>query len=463
MKEIKTISLIAFVFLLSQRTYSQRPNITVTKFRDSALAGQWCQYDSTLVAYNLLRPNGQYAIYLANVGPGNTLVNEWCFNCLNSSLPGKNYAQPTFDPLGKYMLFTSEKAHHAGGSGTSIPGIGTYNDLWLMTMDGSKAWQLCNMPDSGLSAIIEPWFNPGGTEIMWCQMTDSVNIAVGKQEFGYWVIKIAPFIDDTINGPHIDSSGIRTIMPGGTPAFNEPYGWSPDGTRILFASDYNQFWVWDDQIYTMDTNGNNIEQMTSTAHSYPYCEHGFYSADGQHIVWMTDLDNKVGASVGGDDWFIMNSDTTDQERLTYFNDTTSSYWTGSTHINCHGSFSPDNMKFIGDVTGKDPVQVNPDSSIGADYIITINSLTGIRPISQNVLECNLYPNPASTSITITVNSNSVNMQYSIYDLLGNKILESQFTGKSCIINVSSLSDGIYFFKIFNANTTINKKFAVERK
>jgi hypothetical protein len=314
-----------------------------------------------------------------------------------------------------------------------------------------------------MSAMIEPYFNPKGNEIMWASMTAAASGA-GKQAFGYWVINIAPFIDDTINGPYIDSTHIRTIMPGGVSAFNEPYGWSPDGSEILFASDYNQLWVWDDQIYTCDTLGNNIEQMTSTAHSYPYCEHGFYSPDGKHIVWMTDLDNKAGASKGGDDWFIMNSDTTDQERLTYFNDSTSSYWTGSIHVNCHGSYCSDNKRFIGDVGGSEPVQVNYDSSLGALYIINTASVTGIARVAQpGSISCNLYPNPASTSITIEVNTNGYNLHYAIYTIVGSKIAESLFTGKSNIIDVSTLPDGIYFLKISNQNSAITQKFVVQGK
>ncbi len=463
MKKTATLFLIVFSFFQCQTASAQRPNISVYKFRDSALASQWCPYDTTLVAYDLLRPNGYYDIYMARVGPGNTFLSEQCFTCLNASLPGKNYAQPCFSPSGKYMLFTAEKAVHAGSSNTSIPGIGTYNDLWLMKMDGSKAWQLCNMPDTGISAIIEPWFNPKGNEIMWCQMTANVAIN-GKQEFGYWVIKIAPFIDDTVNGPHIDSANIRTIEPGGSPAFNEPYGWSPDGSRIIFASDYNQFWVWDDQIYTSDTMGNNIEQMTSTAHSYPYTEHAFYSPDGKQIVWMTDLDNKVGGSKGGDDWFIMNSDTTDQIRLTYFNDTTSSYWTGSVHVNCHGSFCSNNKKFIGDVTGSEPVQVNPDSSIGAVYIIASDYfITGVAPVSNNTLQCTIFPNPANTSITVAVSTNQNTMYYAVYNLLGSKITEGTFKGKTCNIDVSSFPAGVYLLKVNNETSSVNEKFVVEGK
>ena len=464
MKNKLFILFIFCIFSLTEVAKAQKPStaISVTKFRDSALACTWCQYDSTLVAYNLLQ-NGYYGIYLASIGPNNTCINERCMSCNNSSLPGKNVAQPTFQPAGKYLLFTAEKATHAGSSSNSIPGIGLYNDLWVMTMDGKKAYQLTNMPDTGISGIIECYFSPNGKEVMWDQLTEPAALA-GKQEFGYWVIKIAPFIDDSINGPSIDTTRIKVFEPGNTPAFNEPYGWSPDGSRIIFASDYNQFWVWDDQIYTMDTDGNNIEQMSSTSVNYPYCEHAFYSQNGKYIVWMTDKDATSGSSVGGDDWWIMNADTTDQERLTYFNDTTSSYWTGSKHICCHGCFCSSSTRFIGDVTGPEPVQVNPDSSIGAAYIITFNTkATGVPIYTQSSITCNIYPNPANTIINILLNSNTSDTHYFVFDLLGSKILEGQFNGRAHMLDVSAVADGIYFIKLFDGATELNKKFTVLHK
>ncbi|HTA28654.1 MAG TPA: T9SS type A sorting domain-containing protein, partial [Bacteroidia bacterium] len=293
--------------------------------------------------------------------------------------------------------------------------------------------------------------------------------------FGYWVVKIAPFIDDTINGPHLDSNNIRTITPGGVQAFNESYGWSPDGSRLLFASCYNQFWPLDDQIYTMDTLGNNIKQMTSTAHSYPYTEHAFYNTTGTQILWMTNLDNMVGSSKGGDDWWIMNSDTTHQERLTYFNDTLCSYYTGSTHINGHGSFSPNGNKFIGDVGGSAAVQTNPAASIGANYIITSDYFTGVENVSQNTLQFSLYPNPNSGAFTLQVKSEELRAKSTveIYNILGEKVYSAEthallphsgggasFTYQ---INLGAVPSGVYFLKINNGTSSASKKFVVERK
>ncbi len=178
---------------------------------------------------------------------------------------------------------------------------------------------------------------------------------------------------------------------------------------------------------------------------------------------MTNLYATQGSSKGGDDWWIMNSDTTHQERFTYFNDTLSSYWTGDVHINGHGSFAPDNKKFLGDVGGSAAVQTDPAKSIGANYIISSNYFTGIDPVIGNTLQCTVYPNPANTSITMTVDANQNNMHYAVYTLLGTKISEGQFKGKSYTLDVCSLSGGVYLLKINNSTSIVNKKFVVEKK
>lgn len=442
---------------------AQRPDISVTLFRDSALASTWCPYNPSLVAYNLLQGNGYYGIYLANVGPGNTFQNERCFSCGDTALPGKNTAQPIFSPNGKYLMFSAEKATHPGSSGNSIPGIGQYNDLYVVTMDGQKTYRIIDMPDTGLSGMIETYFSPDGSEVMWDEQTAGVALN-GRQEFGYWVVKIAPFIDDSIRGPHIDSTRIRVLQPGDTTAFNEPYGWSPDGSKVIFASDYNQFWVLDDQIYTMDTLGNNLKQMSSTAHNYPYCEHAFYSYDGKYIVWMTNEDCDTGSSVGGDDWWIMDSDASNQMRLTYFNDTTSPYWTGSTHINCHGSFNPTSYQFIGDVTGSEPVQLDPAKSIGGIYIITLNYLTvtGINSVEASTPTCTIYPNPANGVVNIKMNSNSALTYYSVYNVLGEIVRQGEFKGASTSIPLNEFSDGVYLLKLQTGSHYIAQKLVVNK-
>jgi Tol biopolymer transport system component len=461
-------ALLSFCFLiLTQVIIGQTTLSSVTLFRDSAMCSAWSQQDPTLLAYSLQQPDGHYEICLANVSPTNQRLNERCITCGNSLLPGKTVGNPAFDPKGKYIAFVAEKAVHPGGSFNSTPGIGQYSDVWVMTMDKTKAFQLTNTPNSvdSTCGVMFLFFSPDGKKIMWTQMTKPVNggdclLPFGKLCFGGWVVKIADFVDDAITGPSLKN--IRTIQPGGVDAFNEAYGWTPDGKKILFASDYNQPWVWADQIYSMDTLGNNIQQLSATggATGWPYCEHAFSSPDGKEIVWITNLDQKTGSSKGGDDWFIMNSDGTNQRRLAFFNDSTSSYWTGDVHVNGFGSFCPDGKRFAGDVGGNAPVQQDP-TQIYHVYIMNLNTATGIQSNEKlNTGKIHVFPNPASDLLNVSIPDNSNKIYYSIYNLIGSKLSEGVIIGGSSQIDVSTYPVGMYFLKLSDGRSEITKKFLV---
>lgn len=69
----------------------------------------------------------------------------------------------------------------------------------------------------------------------------------------------------------------------------------------------------------------------------------------------------------------------------------------------------------------------------------------------------IYPNPASSSITVLLLSEKTNELLSIYSISGQKLLEKQNLGKTTKIDVSNFSKGIYFLEIGN----VRQKFVVE--
>ena len=85
--------------------------------------------------------------------------------------------------------------------------------------------------------------------------------------------------------------------------------------------------------------GNHLQQLTQT----DYNEHGFYKTDGSKIVWMTNTNS----GTGGTDWWMMNIDGTNKERLTYFNESGNSQYAGHAVWAGLGSFSPDSKRFVG--------------------------------------------------------------------------------------------------------------------
>ena len=96
---------------------------------------------------------------------------------------------------------------------------------------------------------------------------------------------------------------------------------------------------------------------------------------------------------------------------------------------------------------------------------TIIKYTGSSGIWETVSggnEINVYPNPASTSLTIHQSTQSSNQQLIITDILGNEVYKEMLTGIDNRISVSSWSNGVYFYQIRNDKETIQGKFVVEK-
>ncbi|MEO8770888.1 MAG: GEVED domain-containing protein [Ferruginibacter sp.] len=107
-----------------------------------------------------------------------------------------------------------------------------------------------------------------------------------------------------------------------------------------------------------------------------------------------------------------------------------------------------------------------------DYTINVSGSTG-RGIDSEIADdiiltttFNVYPNPASNELIIqrTSNDNSTivdaNAQLQIADANGKVVTQARLTKSTEVINVSRLSNGIYFVKIISDNGIITKRIMV---
>jgi len=89
------------------------------------------------------------------------------------------------------------------------------------------------------------------------------------------------------------------------------------------------------------------------------------------------------------------------------------------------------------------------SSVGIDDLYVQNEIIA-------------YPNPASSYIYIKSTSD-FNGYVELYDLVGNRIIKQEITGNhSGAIDISTLPDGVYFYKAFSNKNFTTGKFVVKK-
>jgi len=103
-----------------------------------------------------------------------------------------------------------------------------------------------------------------------------------------------------------------------------------------------------------------------------------------------------------------------------------------------------------DLTAKGYLEMNPDSTFCATILPTEES--------SEYLDIKIFPNPASDYTTIQWDSSN-NVDLSIFNQLGIRILSKRVNGNQFELDIKNYSDGIYFIKI---NDELTKKIIIQR-
>ncbi len=297
----------------------------------------WSRSGSNLIVYDQKQPNGYYSIFTMQPNGSNVK----CLTCNNTNLPNRNMGNAAWSPDGKWIIFQAEKATHIKPSSaiSVLPGGGELNDLWIMSSDGSRVYQLTNEPNTVDSGVLEPHFSNDGTKLTWVEKYRKENLWVPSQVFGDWKLKVADF--KVVSGaPQI--SNIKTFQPGNE-VFYESHGFSADNSKIIFTSNfYNTVHaLTNSNVYTLNLNTGAVVQLTSQG----YNEHAIYSPDSQKIVWMSSSGEAGG---GRTEYWLMNQDGSGKTQLTHFN--TSGYleYSGGTTITAaDSSWGPYGSRIVG--------------------------------------------------------------------------------------------------------------------
>lgn len=312
------------------------PPITTQVFQPEAFGANWSKADD-LIAFNAKADDGLFHIYTVKPdGSGRTQLGLG-----SAAFPQRTTGSPAWSPSARYIAFTAEKASHPGNSVGATPGWGSYSDLWVATAGGARAWQLTNVPVDKDHGTLLPEFSPDGRLLEWTERTAAGRPLIPNRFAGYWIIKVANF--DVAQDGTPTLSHIRTVSPPGD-AFNETGGFSADSASLLFASDFETHNFWSSQIYRLDLASGATTRLTR---GDSYNEHPRFIPGGQ-VLWMTNADNPS----RGTDWWTMNADGSDAQRLSDFNNGDARGFGGKqvwATVVQTDDWSPDQHYFYGDV------------------------------------------------------------------------------------------------------------------
>jgi hypothetical protein len=279
------------------------------------------------IAFDMLGPDHFFGVY--SMKPDGTDVR--CLTCNHPDLPRRNIGQPAWHPSGRYLVFQVEKAQHQRVlmSHQVTPGAGRLNDLWILDLDTNRATIVREVANAAGEGTLHPHFSSDGRRLSWSEMQGK-----GKG----WALMVADFLVDR-GKPRLEN--VHAYVPGGR-GFYENHGFSPDGTRLIFTSEFEAKLHIPD-IYLMDLRTEKLTRLTHQG----YNEHAIYSPDGRHIAWMTTVGNRGGIGGAGTDYWIMDSDGGNKRRLTHFNEKGYPEYVGRKVIVADLSWRPDGTAFAG--------------------------------------------------------------------------------------------------------------------
>jgi Tol biopolymer transport system component len=218
---------------------------------------------------------------------------------------------------------------------------GYYSNLWVTNPAGSQWYQLTQFTappggNPGAYGELGPQWSPDGTMVMFSETYEAPDQANLQ---GYWHLYLANFAVDSATGVPSFSNVTDITLPGDV--FNEPQAFSPDGTQLVVQSYTPGVNAYGVDLYAVNlVQGPNFGQYTDITNSpYSWDEHAEFSPDGQKIAYISSLPfpniiPEYGTLMWADyrtylhtEMFLMNSDGTGVQQLTYFNTPSSPEYT----------------------------------------------------------------------------------------------------------------------------------------
>ncbi len=307
----------ALVQTASSSTISAAPvkdslHVTITIWKDSAIGAIYNKATQT-VAYGKPDKNNVYHIYVCDTNGNNVkrlVVPGW--------REDRQQWAEEWTPDGQYLFCYVEKSEYVKEKGhkrkpvDAIPGYGGYTDLWVIKRDGSRAWRLTDLPNKYSSGLIHAAISHDGKMFAYTERIGAPKFGSFNLGAGSYVFRVADIVTDSF--PHLINT--RTFQPGGIEASGELDGISPDNTTLVFYSTFESKNILATPLYSLNMVSGKITKLTTESFSQAPA----FTPDGKHIVYMTgDGADRFPGEIQGADWWIMNPDGTEKERLTWMN------------------------------------------------------------------------------------------------------------------------------------------------
>ena len=177
-------------------------------------------------------------------------------------------AEGVLSPDGRQIVFTSLKDGDL--------------DIYTMNVDGSDVRRLTNTPgyDGG------PWWSPDGRRIVYRahHPADSAQLADYRRLLGQRMVRPSRVELFVMNADGSDQHQVTQV--GGA---NFGPSWTPDGRRLIFASNYLNPRGGNFDLFLVDANARlaGAGQLEQITHSPVFDGFPMFSPDGKQIVWAS--------------------------------------------------------------------------------------------------------------------------------------------------------------------------------
>ncbi len=451
----------------------------------------WLHHENRLIAFDFLNSDGFYDLAISNFEK--TAAKKLTENI--PGLPQRHIGNPTYHPSGRYIIFQALKDTTLSGIENSAfvtyvtdpyfgqPGRGFDNDLWCIDLLHSSFYRLTTLPTkkfltdtTKVTGILHSHFSKDGTKLLWAQAFDGLADIGDRGTWGLWQLNISDFVIES-GKPKLQNT--RSFKPGsflGDFTFCESHDWGKNDSLVVFSINGHGQHQTHMDIYTLNIYDSTLTRLTDDPQTWD--EHAHFTSDEKNLIWMSSknyqFDSTRAEMTLKTDYWIMNSDGSEKQRLTFFNDP----------AHQHHQIFEDRRMICGDAsfsTTGDSILINVKAIIDSlgtcDETIMFalyNSYTtaiefpGTNTVDKFILNQN-YPNPFNSLTAICYQLSAVSeVELAIFNFLGQKVKilieEQKPAGQHSIVwngkneLGDTVSSGIYFYQLLlNKNCVKIKK------